>query len=204
LNSARAVMVESGTFAAISENLKNVTEPVKISPVQFTGLKLNTEMSEESKIPKEVFQAELQKTVEQYTEISKVENEKQKTASHEYDTKNQVFRPIAGGIVDLVSGIYVPPTIEKTNFNKDLNIYELTPSKGEVSEAGTYIPPKGVVLDPKKGFISDAQNTKSDVAVELTKLNNDISVQIKKPAKPNGQDLGTKSEDAYEKYFIKE
>ncbi len=204
LNSAKAVMVESGKFAAISENLKNVTEPVKISPVQFTGLKLNTEMNEEPKISKEVFQAELKKTVEQYTELSKKEIENQSSAGHEYDVKNQIFKPTAGGVVDLSSGIYVPPAMDKANLNKELNIYELTAAKGEVTESGVYIPPKGIILDAKKGFIADPQSTKSEAGVELVKLNNDISGQIVKPAKPNRQDLGTKVEDAYEKYFIKE
>ncbi|MGZ3788231.1 MAG: FecR family protein [Bacteriovorax sp.] len=204
LASKGAVMVEVGKFAAISENLKNATEPVKISPIQYTALKLNAELNEDAKVTKEEFHAELQKTIKEYGEISKKEMADQKMATHEYDVKNQVLRPTAGGVVDLSTGIYVPPTIDQANFNKDLNIYELKAEKGIVTEAGNYVPPKGVILDAKKGFIVDPQSQKTEQHVELTKLNNDISGQIIRPAKPNKEDLGSKSEDAYEKYFIKE
>jgi hypothetical protein len=204
LSGKNTVLVEKGTFAAISDNLKNATEPVKLSPVQYTGLKLNTEMNEEVKIPKEEFQAELKKTIKEYAEISKNELKEQNLATHNYDAAKQVLRPTAGGVVDLVTGIYVPPTIDKKNYNAELNIYELKSEKGEVNEAGNYLPPKGVILDAKKGFIQDPENQKTGISSELLKLNRDISGQVVKPSKPTKEDLSSKSEDAYEKYFKKE
>jgi hypothetical protein len=204
LERKETVLVEKGTFAAISDNLKNATLPVKLSPVQYTGLKLNTEMSDESPVSKEDFQVELKKTIEEYAQISKQEQKQDNSAEHVYDAKNQVLRPTAGGVVDLETGIYVPPTIDKKNYNQELNIYELKSEKGEVTEAGTYIAPKGVILDASKGFIADPRNQKGEMHAELAKLNNDISGQIIKPSKPSKEDLGSKSEDAYDKYFIKE
>lgn len=202
LNSKEAVFVESGKFAAISTNLSKATEPVKISPVQYTGLKLNPELNEEAKVSSENFQAELQNTIKVYAEITKKE---EGVAAREYDVNNQIFRPTAGGVIDLATGIYVQPTISKENFNKDLNIYELSSEKGAVTEAGAYIPPKGVVLDANKGFIPDPLSEKTVALSDLKKLNNDISGQIAKPrAKPLKEELKGQAEDAYEKYFIKE
>lgn len=204
LGSKEIVLVDSGKFAAISNNLKNVTEPVKLSPVQYTGLKLNTEMNNDVKIPKEVFQKELKETIKEYGEISKKEIAENNSAKQEYDPKNQILKPTAGGFVDLVTGIYVPPTVNADNYNKDLNIYELKAEKGEVTDAGVYVPPKGIVLDAHKGFIVDPKNQNAELHAELKKLNNDISGQVVKPMKPKKEDLGDKTEDAYEKYFIKE
>jgi hypothetical protein len=204
LESQDVVMVESGKFATISNNLKNATEPVKLSPVQYTGLKLNEEMDVESKISNDVFQAELKETIKEYAEISKKEIALNNLAKQEYDPQKQVLRPTAGGVVDLVTGIYVPPSTTQNSYNKELNIYELKAEKGEVTESGVYIPPKGFTLDAKKGFVANALQAESAVHAELKILNNDISGQIKKPAKPKKEDLGGKSEDAYEKYFIKE
>jgi hypothetical protein len=161
-------------------------------------------MNEEVKIPKEEFQAELKKTIKEYAEISKNELKEQNLATHNYDAAKQVLRPTAGGVVDLVTGIYVPPTIDKKNYNAELNIYELKSEKGEVNEAGNYLPPKGVILDAKKGFIQDPENQKTGISSELLKLNRDISGQVVKPSKPTKEDLSSKSEDAYEKYFKKE
>ena len=210
LKSKEAVLVEKGNFAAISDNLKNATEPVKLSPVQYTGLKLNKDMDEENKISKEEFQAELKNTIKEYEEISKKELSQKKLANHAYDEKNEVLRPVAGGVVDLATGIYVPPTVDKKNYIPALNIYELKSEKGEVTETGNYLPPKGTILDAKKGFIPDPQIKKSENQAELSRLNQDIAGQIvtpikpPKPSKPSKEDLGTKSEDAYDKYFIKE
>lgn len=201
------VLVEKGNFAAITKNLKNATEPVKLSPVQYTGLKLNKDMDEEIKIPKEEFQTELKNTIKEYQEISKKELSQKKMAGHEYDEKKEVLRPTAGGVVDLATGIYVPPTIDKKNYIPELNIYELKSEKGEVTEAGNYVPPKGTILDANKGFIADPEIKKSEKQPDLTSLNNDIAGQVitpAKPSKPSEKDLGTKSEDAYDKYFIKE
>lgn len=204
LSAKETVMVESGKFAAISDNLKNATEPVKISPVQFTGLKLNREMDKEANTSKEQFQAELQKTIKEYADLSKKEIAQGNLAAHEFDVKNQILKPTSGGVVDLSSGIYVAPTINKENFNKNLNIYELKSEKGEITEAGTYIPPKGVILDAQKGFVADPKNKNTDLHAELAKLNSAISGQIIRPSKPNKEELINKGEDAYDKYFIKE
>jgi len=204
LSGKETVFVDSGKFAAISTHLKNATEPVKISPIQYTGFKLNTEMNDEVKVSKQEFQNELKATIQEYSDISKKEKGSENSAVREYDSKKQVLRPTAGGVIDLVTGIYIQPTVNKENFNKDLTLYELKSEKGEVTEAGIYVPPKGIILDATRGFIADSQNETAELSGHLKNLNNDISGQLLKPIKPTKDDLGTKSEDAYDKYFIKE
>lgn len=211
LESNKAVMVESGKFSSVTDSLINVTEPVKISPVQFTALKLNNEMhTTNNNVSIEAtpeFKAELKKTYEQYAEISKKEIENKNLGGRVFNSDIQVLRPVSGGVVDIATGIYVPPSSEQTNYLKDYNIYEFKSEKGVVSDAGNYLPPVGIVLDAKKGFVSDTKNSNQEVKAEITRLNNDISGQISKPVKvikPNKDDLGGKGEDAYDKYFIKE
>lgn len=204
LTAKDTVLVNKGTFAAISDNLTNATAPVKLSPVQYTRLKLNPEMSEEIVIPKEEFNTELKKTINEYTEISKDEIKNNNLATHDYDAKNQVLRPTAGGVVDLKTGIYIPPTSDQKSYNSELNIFELKSEKGTISESGNYIPPEGIILDAKKGFVANLENPNAIKHEDLIRLNKEISGQVNKPIKPRKEDLGDKSEDAYDKYFIKE
>lgn len=207
LNSKEVILVESGKFSTVTENLNNATEPVKISSVQFTGLKLNKEMDQDFKISNVDFQKELSKTVKQYTELSKIESTSEKLASADYDAKNKILRPTSGGVVDLSSGLYVSPSETKENFNNDLNVYEFKSDKGLVTETGSYIPPKGTILDPKLGFIADSQISKGVSSNEILKLNNDLGPQVITPVKvklkPSKEDLKGSGDDAYDKYFIK-
>ncbi len=204
LTAKDTVLVNKGTFAAISDNLTNATAPVKLSPVQYTRLKLNPEMSEEIVIPKEEFNTELKKTINEYTEISKDEIKNNNLATHDYDAKNQILRPTAGGVVDLKTGIYIPPTSDQKSYNSELNIFELKSEKGTISESGNYIPPEGIILDAKKGFVANLENPNAIKHEDLIRLNKEIAGQVNKPIKPRKEDLGDKSEDAYDKYFIKE
>ncbi len=202
LGSKTAVMVEGGKFATVTEALKNVTEPIKISPTQYTSLKLNPDMMEKTTVTNEVFQEELKKTFVVYNELSKKEVENKNLGAKLFNTDNQVFRPTAGGVVDLTSGIYVPPSSTESNYVKDLNIYEFKSDKGSVTDIGNYLPPQGIKLDSKLGFI--AESTNDSKVSELRVLNNDITGQIKKAPKPRREDLGNDKDDTYEKYFIKE
>lgn len=98
-------------------------------------------MDDEAKISKQEFQNELKNTIQEYSDLSKKEKGSEISAVREYDSKKQVLRPTAGGVIDLVTGIYIQPTVNKENFNKDLTLYDLKSEKGEVTEAGIYVPP---------------------------------------------------------------
>ena len=210
LKSKDTMMVESGKFSTVTDSLNQATGPVKISSVQYTGLKLNKEMDSEIIISKVDFQNELLKTVKEFSELAKLEKSDAGIANADFDAKNKTLRPTSGGVVDLASGIYVSPSETKENLNTDLNIYEFKSDKGHITENGLYTPPEGLKLDPKLGFIADSQVTKRASVDEILKLNNDLGFQGVKPIerkiipKPSKDDLKNSGDDAYDKYFIKE
>ncbi|MDD0852058.1 FecR family protein [Halobacteriovorax sp. GB3] len=188
--------VKNGRYASVTKNLEKTTKPIKISPVQYTRLKLNKELLEDKKINEKVFEKELKKTVKEYAAISKEEKKENIVAKREYDVNNKSYRPTAGGVLDLETGLYIPPTIDDKKFNKELNIYELDTKKGSITSSGSYIPPKGIKLDAIKGFVGDGKKE------EVSKLNREIQGQLVKPKKPTLDDLNSDGEDSYDKYFI--
>jgi hypothetical protein len=193
------IEVKKGKFSSVSNNLEKATVPVKISPVQYTRLKINTELKEKvDKVEKNLFKKEFKETIELYKEISKEEKKENLLAAREYSVKEKLFRPTSGGLIDFDSGIYVPPAVIKKDYDEDLNIYKIKPKKGDVTKSGDYIPPEGLKLDPTKGFIA------ADTSVEeekVTELNDDIKAQLVKPKKPTLDDLDINVDDAYDKYF---
>lgn len=188
--------VKNGRYASVTKNLEKTTKPIKISPVQYTRLKLNKELLEDKKINENVFEKELKKTVKEYATISKEEKKENIVAKREYDVNNRSYRPTAGGILDLNTGLYIPPTIDDKNLNKKLNIYELDTNKGSITASGSYVPPKGIKLDAIKGFVGEGKKE------EVSKLNKEIQGQLVKPKKPTLDDLNLDGEDSYDKYFI--
>lgn len=197
----KAIIVEKGLFSTVSSNLKVATEPVKISPTQFTGLKMNKEMLEDKKIEKAEFDKEYKKTIEHYKDLTQNEKKLNIGAKRNYDADKATYRPTAGGVVDLNTGIYVPPTITKESFNSKLNIYEIKEDKGKVTDNGSYIPPAGTVLDSKKGFIATDSSQASTEKEIIGNLNQEISGQITGPKKPSKKDLENDNTDTYDKYF---
>ena len=66
-----------------------------------------------------------------------------------------------GGLVDLDTGLYIPPA---------------KPGKviGKIDNNGKYIPPKGLKLDPHKGFVA----IKKDAEDKAEKLNEKLEDQV--------------------------
>jgi hypothetical protein len=79
-----------------------------------------------------------------------------------------------GGFVDFETGIYVPPAAD-AKFDEKNQVY-VAENIGKVDEVtGDYIPPEGIVLDAKKGFLADenAEN-KEEVKEQLLAMNTQI------------------------------
>lgn len=189
-----AVIVKKGRFAGVYNNMKKSTAPVLISPKQFTLLKINKSFGvEEKKIDQKEIDKELKKTKEEFSKLTLTADEKVQKAS--FSKKDGTLNQKSGGFVDLDSGIYVPPAKNST-FNKKLNIYESNENMGKVDNKGNYIPPAGVKLDAKKGFVAI-----NSVGAKLTrKLNNQIAAQIIPPKKLKNK-LDDLEDDVYNKYF---
>ncbi len=203
LSSKKAVMVKKGRYAGVSRTLKKATAPVKISPKQFTVLKLNKNMDEDAPPPtKKVLAKEIKKTKKEFAKLDDSkdkDNIKQKEGS--FNTKTGSYKPKSGGFIDLASGVYVPPS-KNSKFDKKTKVFVSTKEIGSVDDTGKYIAPKGLILDAKKGFITEEDSDKGKSEVKLAKLNQNIAAQIVIPKIPKSDLDLDDDEDAYDKYFI--
>ena len=92
----------------------------------------------------------------------------------------------SGGVIDFETGLYVEPA-KDAKFNEKTGTYELSNDIGKIdSKTGDYIPPKGIKIDPKKGFVLDKEviaevsssEDKDRLASTLSKLNKSTEKQI--------------------------
>ena len=178
----------------MTENLKQATKPVNLNPVQFSVLKLNKDfVTKKSEIPQE----EIKKEVESIKKVLKKRAvEKKETAEAQFDSKTNQFKPKDGGLIDIETGLYVPPAKE-SKLDKKLNIYVEENVEEKISDSGDFVPPQGVKLDAKKGFVAENEEAEQKVA----ELNKEIAAQVVEPKKkPTFDELET-DDDAYDKYF---
>ena len=168
LKSKNAQAVEKGQFVGVSPRVKNASFPVKISPVQFTALYNNDEMKRAGEISKAVDKnGKLIDQVEQKAPLEGFIN--RKTGS---------YAPRSGGFLDFKTGLYVPPSFS-SKFNERLGVYE-DKNIGNVNlKTGFYTTPKGLDLDPKKGFVLSKKDksNKKVLKKKLTFLNRNMDIQ---------------------------
>ena len=184
LKAPNSVETKVGDYAGTAG--EKIAPPVKISPVQFTLLKINQEPEQVKDLPKEELDKEIQKTKEEYAKVATKEEAKVET----------VVRP--GGLVDLNTGFYVPPT-EKSDFDKKTQVYVQKEDIGTVAQDGAYIPPVGLKIDAIKGFIVDETKKKSDSEEMAKKLNGEIEKQVAPVIKKSS--LEEDWENPYKKYY---
>lgn len=187
-----SVMVKLGEFSSVNEESKKLIEPVKIAPEQFTKLKLNETLGAEAPtIEMEKFKEELKKTEEDY---KKADTSKQNNSANLEKVK-------PGGYIDPNSGIYLAPT-ENSELDKNLNIYRPKAEMGSIDNNGNYEPPKGAILDPVKGLITE-ENAPEETKSIVKELNKTIEKQTPKPEViiKKKSNLDSKPDDVYQKYY---
>lgn len=190
------VLVKKGRYAGVSSNLKNATAPVKISPKQFTLLRLNENLEDKAPaISKEKLEQEVEKTKKEFSKLT--DNGNGSKSEGTFDAKTEVYKPKSGGLVDLETGVYIPPP-KDSKYDEEAKVFVVTKEVGSVDDKGFYQPPKGVILDANKGFVADKE---SDVKVTVSNLNQNIAGQIVEPKIPKKSNLEGSDEDAYQKYF---
>lgn len=144
LRSADSVSVENGQYSGAVTGLVKPTQPVVINPTQLALMYKNDQLSpkkENEKIEKIDF-----------SNITHKGN-----ADSSYNAKTGEFSPRAGGFVDLDTALYIPPK-EDSVLDTKRNIY-VPKDVGFVNrDTGDYIPPKGLLLDPKNGFVAQASS----------------------------------------------
>ncbi len=146
---AKPQLVKRGQFSQTVKKIDNVSQPVKISPVQLNALFVNKEFEEpdESKLKKanvDSSQAKLTlKPVDQEAPPEGV-----------YDPERKLYAPKAGGFIDRETGLYVPPSPDAL-FDQNNKVY-VASNIGDIDEnTGAYVPPFGLELDAKNGFVAN-------------------------------------------------
>lgn len=190
-----AVVVEPGSYSAVSENLNKATEPVNLNPKQFSLLKVN-----DTFVKKNISDTEIKKEEAKIKKLyAKRAKKQKKKADATFDLKSGKYKPRDGGYVDLETGIYIPPSSD-SKFDKKLNMYIDKDAEAKISKDGNFKTPKGLKLDPKKGFV--AVNKSKEAQKKMQELNKEIAGQIVKPRKPTFDELESLDEDeAYDKFF---
>lgn len=190
-----AVLVEPGNYSAVSENLKKATEPVNLSPKQFSVLKANDTFLKD-KINQDKLKKEEDAIKAVYVKRAK---RNKKKANATYNLKSETYKPKDGGYIDLETGIYIPPS-KSAKYDKKLNIYLDKDAEKKVSANGDFKAPEGLKLDPKKGFV--ALNDSKEIQKQVRELNKEIAGQIVKPRKPTFDELESlDDEETYDKFF---
>ncbi len=164
--SEKTVEVPAGRYSGVVENVAKPTVPVKIAPKQYNAIAKSMGSKKKAK--------EVMKTTKADAPAEGFENK----ATGE-------LAPKAGGIVDFSTGIYVAPTAAAV-LDKKTGTFE-DKSIGRVNKrTGDYIPPKGIKIDAKKGFIIDQKESKKiastadkkQLAKTVALLNKDVKKQI--------------------------
>jgi len=158
-----AKVVEFGGFTT-TDKKDEVLDQVRINEQQFARMKLDNSLgAEKLNVDKKVIRKEIIKTVKAFKNL-KAQNVNKNIKS--------------GGLVVQDLSYYVPP---KDDFAND--------KIGRISSNGSYIPPKGLKIDPRKGFVAE-DRTKVAQAEQLNKA---IEEQVAPPPK--------KDDRNYRRYF---
>ena len=171
------VEVNPGRFAGVVENADRPTSPVKIAPKQYDAL---AKSMDSKKTAEEVMKVDLEES------SSELVNES--TAEATSDVAKATGKEIAlrpGGYVDFETGLYVAPPAD-SKLDKVTGTFEAKEDIGSVdATTGDYVPPKGVELDAKKGFvIKKSEGEKVALADDkklqqtLAKLNQEVKKQV--------------------------
>jgi hypothetical protein len=161
--------VKKGDFTNVASNSKKVIKPVKINPTQFALLKRDDTLGAVKKSLTKKEKAEIKEEAKKLTEEFKQEM----VQKGEEPAINQL------GLVDADTGLYVPP---QDNGAKTV---------GEIDDNGSYVPPKGVEIDPKKGLVV-TDEASEEVVKMVEKAQEQVEQQV--PQKPY--------DPAYNRYFV--
>lgn len=214
-NHNQVTIVEKGEYVGATEKAKEVSAPVLISPKQFAILRLNSDLGaslaenkESSNTSKEVLEKEIKKVEEEYAAIAK---------DSKHQNKNST-KVLSGGLVDLTTGIYVPPA-DGSKLDPKTNVYVADEKIGKVDNNGNYVSPAGVKLDATRGFIPEViaselsaskNGTKNQEKIdpEILKKQEEIAKNLNKnilikseSIKPLLENVEELEEDVYKKYY---
>jgi hypothetical protein len=164
--SKNVVEVPAGRYSGVGETINQPTVPVKIAPKQYNAIAKSMGSNKKAK------------------DVMKVTKSDPAPEGFENKLTGEVA-PKAGGIIDFSTGIYVAPAAT-AELDKKTGTFE-SKQIGKVNKiTGDYIPPSGIKIDAKKGFVIDEKKSvkiasaadKEKLKKTLASLNNDIKKQI--------------------------
>lgn len=148
------VEVKAGRYAGVIEKVDRPTEPVRIAPEQYNALAKSMNSKKKA-----------QEVMKPITEKEVLEEQTKKVSA---------TAPKAGGIVDFNTGLYIAPD-KSAKFDKETATFKISKDVGKVdTTTGEYIPPKGIKIDPKKGFVIDQKEIAKVAVKDQKNLNNKI------------------------------
>lgn len=145
------VEVEAGKFAGVNIPEEAPSHPVKIAPTQYEAMAKSMGSANKA--------SDVMSTEDAQAEVDKLKN-----------------APRPGGMVDFQTGIYVPPPKEAALDQKTATFSAESIGKVEKS-TGDYIPPKGVSLDAKKGFIVNDKEVAKVASTDITSIQEEVRKQ---------------------------
>jgi len=164
LQTKETVVVKAGQFSGSMEGLTKVTEPVIVNPVQVNALYKNSDFlqKKESSIVKANIDS-----LEANDLVIKAAPQETPPEGF-YDEANRIYALKSGGLIDLETGIYVFLGSE-ANFDPKNKVF-IDNKIGQVDvHTGQYQAPKGLALDPVRGFMvkKAAAKTREEAQVLL-------------------------------------
>ena len=187
LDAKEAVEVKNGQYSGTSEAMAKTSQAIKISPVQLTVLYKNEEMEEKIK-KRDIAPPEDQAIEFEKDELLPQADQKPPIEGF-LDKETGNFAQRAGGFVDPATGIYVEPERE-AKIDDETKLYE-GKKIGKIDlTTGQYKPPKGIELDPQKGFVVDRlamakipKGRRKLFKDKARRLNRGLAFQVKKAKK---------------------
>jgi hypothetical protein len=141
------VEVTEGRYSGVSQAFSKPTVPVKIAPKQYNAI------------------AKSMGSKKKAIDVMKVVESDPKPEGS-IDIASNTITPKSGGIVDFSTGIYVAPS-EKAELDVVTGTFTADAEIGKVNEiTGDYIPPKGIKIDAKKGFVIDTKESDKIASTE--------------------------------------
>ncbi len=166
-------LVKAGQFSGTVSSFDSISKPVKISPVQLSLLYNNDTLSEPtSTSPREINDSKNIGTIFQADQVAPLEGY--------VDVANKEFAPKSGGVIDLESGLYIPPG-KNSVFDEKKRVY-VAKSIGRLDSAtGAFIPPQGLRVDPVLGFQPKKKSKKFTPASKrrLTVISKALNTEMK-------------------------
>lgn len=144
-----------GQYSATFHDARPASMPVKINPIQLTLLYRNTNLDmtlysdsmdygqgDDATVAAFPLKGDLLRPAEQVTSYR-----------GQYSTYQKKYAPKAGGLVDIRTGIYIPPENDAI-FDESFRVY--IPRKiGRINAVnGNFVSPKNLKIDPNKGFVT--------------------------------------------------